>query len=241
VWLCDFRGLDLVNLRVLSTSGSESEQKNATTVLKLLEKGRHWFVRLPSLAISYDADVMTHNRVLVVLLLSNVIVNESLPIFLDSVLGGGVSAVILSTTLIVLFGEVLPQAVCARYGLRIGAKCAPFVLALMYAEFPIAWPIAKLLDWLLGTSHGIAYKKAELKTFVGLHRHIGSDTLNEDEVTIISAVLELSDKPLSLIMTPIEFVYSLSADVKLDQAAVDEVTFSPTFLHRIFLLTKSLS
>lgn len=126
---------------------------------------------------------------LVVLLLSNVIVNESLPIFLDSVLGGGVSAVILSTTLIVLFGEVLPQAVCARYGLSIGARCAPFVLALMYAEFPIAWPIAKLLDWLLGTSHGIAYKKAELKTFVGLHRHIGSDTLNEDEVTIISAVL----------------------------------------------------
>lgn len=101
-----------MNLRVLATSGSESEQKNASTVLKLLEKGRHW--------------------VLVVLLLSNVIVNESLPIFLHSVLGGGISAVVLSTTLIVLFGEVLPQAVCARHGLSIGARCAPFVLALMY-------------------------------------------------------------------------------------------------------------
>lgn len=137
---------------MLATSGSDAEQKNAVKVLALLEKGRHW--------------------VLVCLLLSNVIVNESLPIFLDSLLGGGISAVILSTTLIVIFGEILPQAICARHGLSIGAKCTPFVLALMYLEFPIAYPISKLLDWLLGTSHGVAYKKAELKTFVGLHRRM---------------------------------------------------------------------
>lgn len=61
-------------------------------------------------------------------------------------------------------------AVCARYGLRIGAKAAPFVLALMYLEFPIAYPIAKLLDRLLGEEQGVTYKKAELKTFVGLHK-----------------------------------------------------------------------
>jgi hypothetical protein len=39
------------------------------------------------------------------------VVNESLPIFLDDVLGGGVRAVIVSTTMIVIFGEVIPQAV----------------------------------------------------------------------------------------------------------------------------------
>lgn len=55
-------GLDILNLRVLSTSGSPTEQLQAQKVLKLLERGRHW--------------------VLVVLLLSNVVVNETLPIFL---------------------------------------------------------------------------------------------------------------------------------------------------------------
>lgn len=35
--------------------------------------------------------------------------NETLPIFLDSILGGGVLAVVSSTALILLFGEVIPQ------------------------------------------------------------------------------------------------------------------------------------
>jgi metal transporter CNNM len=41
------------------------------------------------------------------------IVNESLPIFLDDVLGGnGFRAVIISTIGIVIFGEVIPQVSC---------------------------------------------------------------------------------------------------------------------------------
>ncbi|SCZ89656.1 BZ3500_MvSof-1268-A1-R1_Chr9g10528 [Microbotryum saponariae] len=194
---------DSVNLQVLSTAGEEQERKDAAKVLKLLERGKHW--------------------VLVVLLLSNVIVNESLPIFLDSVIGGGVGAVVISTGLIVIFGEIIPQAVCARYGLRIGAIAAPAVLALMYLEYPIAYPIAKLLDYLLGESHGTLYKKAELKTFVALHRRIGGESLNEDEVTIISSVLELSAKPVSQIMTNLEDTYSLPSDAILDQETVDEI------------------
>jgi hypothetical protein len=93
----------------------------------------------------------------------------------------------------------------------------------MYLEGPIAYPIAKLLDYLLGESHGTMYRKIELKTLVGLHAHIGGDSLSEDEVTIISAVLDLSEKPVSFIMTPIADVYTLSSDVKLDRAKVDEV------------------
>ncbi|GAA5844786.1 hypothetical protein JCM9279_002920 [Rhodotorula babjevae] len=199
-------GLDLVNLQVLATSGEDKERRDAAKVIKLLERGRHW--------------------VLVVLLLSNVVVNESLPIFLDSILGGGVGAVALSTLAIFIFGEIIPQSVCARYGLRIGAVAAPFVLGLMYLEFPIAYPIAKLLDRLLGEEQGVTYKKAELKTFVGLHKQFGEETLNDDEVTIISSVLELGGKSVADIMTPLEDIYSLPSDTKLDHTAVDQILVS---------------
>lgn len=44
--------------------------------------------------------------------------NETLPIFLDSILGGGVWAVISSTALILLFGEIIPQGKLANLSAR---------------------------------------------------------------------------------------------------------------------------
>ncbi|KAK4698350.1 hypothetical protein P7C70_g7930, partial [Phenoliferia sp. Uapishka_3] len=78
-------------------------------------------------------------------------------------------------------------------------------------------------DYLLGESHGTVYKKAELKTLVGIHGHIGEEMLNEDEVTIISAVLELGGKSVSAIMTPIEDTYVLDTETVLDRERVDEI------------------
>ena len=71
---------DEVYLQVIRTSGDASERKHAARVLRLLKKGKHW--------------------VLVTLLLSNVITNETLPIVLDRSLGGGWPAVLGSTALI---------------------------------------------------------------------------------------------------------------------------------------------
>jgi CBS domain containing-hemolysin-like protein len=44
-----------------------------------------------------------------------------------------------------------------------------------------------------------------------------------DEVTIISAVLDLRSKAVSTIMTPIDDVFTLSTDDILDEAVVDKV------------------
>lgn len=81
-------GLDELHLQVLASSGSELERRRATKVLRLLARGKHW--------------------VLVVLLLGNVIVNETLPIFLSD-FGGGLAAVFTSTFLIVIFGEIVSR------------------------------------------------------------------------------------------------------------------------------------
>ncbi|KAL9113564.1 MAG: hypothetical protein Q9227_002302 [Pyrenula ochraceoflavens] len=198
-------GQDEIYLQVIKTSGEGSERKHAAKVLRLLNRGKHW--------------------VLVTLLLSNVITNETLPIVLDRSLGGGWPAVLGSTVLIVIFGEIAPQSVCVRYGLPIGAWMSPFVLALMYVLAPVAWPTAKLLDYLLGEEHGTIYKKAGLKTLVSLHKSLGEtgQQLNADEVTIISSVLDLKDKAIGTIMTPMQDVFCLSLDDVLDESTMDVI------------------
>ncbi|KAG2135141.1 hypothetical protein DEU56DRAFT_400233 [Suillus clintonianus] len=199
-------GLDELHLRVLATSSEDkAEQINAHIVLNLMQKGRHW--------------------VLVVLLLSNVVINESLPIFLDSAIGGGLLAIVISATAIVIFGEVIPQAVCARHGLAIGARCAPFVLLLMYLFAPVAYPIAKILDHALGAHDAHTYKKAELKSFLQFHR-TGEEPLRDDEIGILNGVLELSSKNVETIMTPICDAVTLSSDTILDHSTVDAILAS---------------
>ncbi|KAK1991748.1 DUF21-domain-containing protein [Colletotrichum falcatum] len=196
-------GQDSIYLQVLAGDPDEAQSRNAKRVYDLLKKGKHW--------------------VLVTLLLSNVIVNESLPVVLDRCLGGGVEAVVGSTVLIVIFGEVVPQSVCVRYGLQIGGYMSKPVLLLMWLMAPIAWPTAKLLDWALGEDHGTVYKKSGLKTLVTLHKSLGEvgERLNSDEVTIISAVLDLKEKPVENVMTPMDDVFVMAEDTVLDEKTMD--------------------
>ncbi|KAI3330288.1 hypothetical protein F4824DRAFT_479542 [Ustulina deusta] len=198
-------GQDEIYLRVISLDHEEPQHKNANRVHHLLNRGKHW--------------------VLVTLLLSNVIVNETLPVVLDRCFGGGIAAVVGSTVLIVIFGEIIPQSLCVRYGLQIGGYMSKPVLLLMYMMAPVAWPTAKLLDWLLGEDHGTIYKKSGLKTLVTLHKTLGEvdERLNQDEVTIISAVLDLKRKAVEEVMTPMDDVFVMSENTVLDEKTIDQI------------------
>jgi len=99
------------------------------------------------------------------------------------------------------------------------------VLGMMYIFSPIAWPIAKLLDWVLGGDEANTYKKAELKSFLQFHRE-GQEPLRDDEISILNGVLSLNDKKVSQIMTPIEDVVTLSSDAILDHKRVDAILTS---------------
>jgi metal transporter CNNM len=88
----------------------------------------------------------------------------------------------------------------------------------MYLLFPVAYPIARLLDRLLGASHGVFFDRSGLKTLVMLHEclNFSPERLNREEVTVISSMLDLKTTLVSSIMTPISKVYTLSIDKTLD-------------------------
>ncbi|ODN75427.1 hypothetical protein L202_06578 [Cryptococcus amylolentus CBS 6039] len=195
-------GLDTVNLQVLSVAGTEDERRQAPRVLKLVGHGRH--------------------TMLVVLLLGNTLINTSLPIFLDSIVGGGWIAVLGSTFLILTRRfRILPQSICNRYGLAIGSTFAPLVRFLIVLMYPIAKPIGIVLDFVLGAhSDPVTYRKAELKTFVSLGVE---DKLEEDELGLLGSVLEFSGKTVKDIMTSHEDMYALSAERIVDGELVKEI------------------
>ncbi|KAI9009549.1 hypothetical protein BC832DRAFT_529847, partial [Gaertneriomyces semiglobifer] len=194
--------LDTTNLQILKSSGDPQEKKYAERIEPIRKHG-HW--------------------VLSTLLLGNVVVNETLPILFDDIVGGGIGAIIISTALVVVFGEIIPNAICARHGLAVGAYFAPVVKVCMWIFCPIAYPIAKILDWLLGADEGTIYARAQLKTLVNLHEDTQQGDLNHDEVNIISAVLDLKDKTVAQIMTPLEDVFMADVSEVIDMNLIKQV------------------
>ncbi|KAG8968066.1 hypothetical protein FRC03_008765 [Tulasnella sp. 419] len=114
---------------------------------------------------------------------------------------------------------------------------------MMYIFAPIAWPIAKLLDRVLGEDTHTTYKKAELKSFLQFHRNPrntygtygptdnGSDDhpalpLSDEEISILNGVLSLNEKSVREIMTSMKDVVTLSSDAVLDHDLVDAIILS---------------
>ena len=63
----------------------------------------------------------------------------------------------------------------------------------MFVTFIISWPLAKLLDCMLGTEHSTFFRHAELKVLVDLHgTNAGTDgPLSGDEVMVIKVKIAL--------------------------------------------------
>ncbi|KAL0577408.1 hypothetical protein V5O48_004573 [Marasmius crinis-equi] len=192
-----YMSLDETQLNVLSISGTPLQRKYAQKILPIRKNG---------------------HLLLVTLLLANMIVNESLPVISDPVLGGGIQSVVVSTTLIVIFAEIIPQSLFTRHGLYLGAKMAGFTKCLIYGLGIISWPVAKFLELVLGPHHGIIYRRAELKELIAMHSSIGAHggDLKSDTVTIIGATLDLQEKVVRQAMTPIKDVFMLSIESRLD-------------------------
>ncbi|KAK6146132.1 hypothetical protein DH2020_020001 [Rehmannia glutinosa] len=185
--------------------------------------------------------VQKQHQLLVTLLLCNAAAMEALPIYLDKLFNQYV-AIILSVTFVLAFGEVIPQAICTRYGLAVGASFVWLVRILMIICYPIAYPIGKILDCVLGHNEAL-FRRAQLKALVSIHSQEAGKggELTHDETTIISGALDLTEKhlsstfPLSHLfafnceqtaeeaMTPIESTFSLDVNSKLDWEAMGKI------------------
>ncbi|XP_033138311.1 putative DUF21 domain-containing protein At1g03270 isoform X2 [Brassica rapa] len=194
--------LGLVELEILQQSGSSAEKKQAAAILPVVKK---------------------QHQLLVTLLLCNAAAMEALPICLDKIFHPFV-AVLLSVTFVLAFGEIIPQAICSRYGLAVGANFLWLVRILMIICYPIAYPIGKVLDAVIGHNNTL-FRRAQLKALVSIHSQEAGKggELTHEETMIISGALDLSEKTAEEAMTPIESTFSLDVTTKLDWETIGKI------------------
>ena len=219
-----YLSIDDLTMELRMTSGTEEEKEVASKVLPVLSN-RHWL--------------------LVTLLLMNSFAMEALPVFLDRRVNR-VMAVVISVTLILAFGEVIPQAVCTGPNqVKIAAFVAPLTRFLMIISWPLSFWIGKLLDIILGEHHKSRFLNSDLKALVELHtyqalkklqeeeeqhKYIPKDEiakpsdkmgLNEVEANLMISALEIREKKVVEIMIPFKKVFLLDFDEKIDKIKVN--------------------
>ncbi len=157
------------------------------------------------------------------ILLTNVAAVSITSVLIESETGG-IIAVIVSTLLMVIFGEILPQAFFSKRALTLCARFSPLLKVMIFITYPISKPLQILLDKILGST-----ERSQLQTRhelgIMITEHLGDDAseLDEDEVEIVRGALQLSEKQVGSIMTPIEKVYWLTPDTVIDADKIDEI------------------
>uniref|UniRef100_A0A1B6CRZ1 CNNM transmembrane domain-containing protein n=2 Tax=Clastoptera arizonana TaxID=38151 RepID=A0A1B6CRZ1_9HEMI len=120
--------LDMSELTVISRSGSGKEKKYATSILPVRKQGNFLLCSILFTCTLFNAvfTVMVDNRI------------------------GNTETVIIVSFIIVIFCEILPQALCSWKPLLISAKTIYVTKTFMFLTAPFSYPFGKLLDLILG-------------------------------------------------------------------------------------------
>lgn len=174
---------------------------------------------------------------LAAILFANVAIVSTSSLLLESQFNGWVAGIV-TTILMVVFGELLPQAVFVRRALQFCAFFAPVIRLMIIITYPVSKPLALLLDRIIGHAGRELHTRAELGLLISEHKIADSSELDEDEVEIIQSALQLSEKTVKEIMRPIRDVYWLKRDAVLDATVVDQITSRgysrvPIFDHKL--------
>ena len=203
--------LTVEDLNIVINSSTDRQQvSDAKRILPLRERG---------------------NMLLCTLLIGNTVVNVMLSVLTDPIwtyiFGDGLAGTILSlalpSALIVVFGEIIPQSVCSRYALSIGARTIPLTYFFVYVTYVFTYPISRLLDRLLGDEISGVYTRQGLVQLVKLNAesaaHAKESGLTKEDAQLLGGALTFKDRTVGEVMTPLADVYSLPIDTVLDQPA----------------------
>ncbi|KAJ0404751.1 hypothetical protein P43SY_005575 [Pythium insidiosum] len=146
------------------------------------------------------------NQLLTTLVLGNVAVNSLLSILMAD-LTSGLVGFLTSTVLIVLFGEIIPQAVFSRHALAVGAQLVSLVKVLLAVFYVAAKPISVALDAALGADVGTIFSKRELQKLLEIH--VKQQMLHPHEGHIVRGAMGFRQKPVGEVMVPARRIFAL--------------------------------
>uniref|UniRef100_A0A6G1SP49 Metal transporter CNNM4 n=1 Tax=Aceria tosichella TaxID=561515 RepID=A0A6G1SP49_9ACAR len=191
--------LDVTELEILRKCGTEKERQYANTIIPMRRNS---------------------NLLLCSLVIGNVVVNSGLQWLLDSVFNGLIGFLI-STICITIFGEIVPQAVCARYGLAIGAKTVWITWIVIVLTFPVAYPLSVVLDVVLGEEIAFIYDRERLQEYMKITRNYNN--FDAQEVNIITGALKIKKVAVSHVMTKLKDVFMLPIETIINYQTITTI------------------
>ncbi len=160
--------------------------------------------------------------VLASILLTNIAAVSATSLVLDQRMNGWLAGLV-STLLIVVFGEILPQALFARDALTWTSRFALVLKAMVAVTFVVSKPLQLLLDQLFPRERSSLQSRHELGLLIAEHLSDETSELDEDEIEIMRGALSLSEKRVRDIMTDIRHTFWLTLNEQLSETVIDEI------------------
>ena len=191
-----YTSIDTLVLEVKLSNGTEEEKYYAKKILSI---------------------VSNHHWLLTTLLLCNSFAAEAMPIVLHRITNEAV-AIVLSVLLLLVFGEIVPMALCTGPNqMKIASYLCPLTYSLMVITYPLSYPIAIIMDVVIGIQGKTRYSNNDLRELIKLHtinaikefepaeeikkKEIG---LSNEQVQLMIGALDIKTENVKQIMIPLK-------------------------------------
>jgi len=141
-------------------------------------------------------------QVMATLLILNIIANTTIVVLINAAVNNGFLAVLFSTALILLFGELIPMVYLKKNVIFVTARIDPVLNKLLVFSSPVTKPLANMFDKWTGVDTQIFYSKEELLRMFDGQKLSGNSDIAADEARMIKKVLSFGDKKIRDVMTP---------------------------------------